>query len=64
MKTFVPARPITNPEVSEESDVSSDFDESDLALESDIESETEEKGDVFESDSEAKQPVALPPTVP
>lgn len=39
MKTFVPARPITNPEVSEESDVSSDFDEFDLALESDIESE-------------------------
>lgn len=39
MKTFVPARPITNPEISEESDVSSDFDEFDLALESDIESE-------------------------
>ena len=61
-KVFVPARLIPNPEVSEESDLSSDSDEFDIVLESDLVSETEEELDVLESDSEAEQPDTLPPT--
>ena len=61
-KVFVPARSIPNPEVSEESDLSSDSDEFDIVLESDLVSETEEELDVLESDSEAEQPDTLPPT--
>lgn len=56
---FVSVRPITNQEVSEESNLSPDFDESNFALESNLESETAEKGDVFESDSEAKKTLLL-----
>ena len=41
-KVFVPARSIPNPEVSDESDLSSDSDESDSVLESYLVSETEE----------------------
>ena len=41
-KVFVPARSIPNPEVSDESDLSSDSDESDSLLESYLVSETEE----------------------
>ena len=63
-KVFVPARSIPNPEVSEESDLSSESDELDFVLESDLASETEEKRDVLQSDSEATQPVTLPQTAP
>ena len=63
-KVFVPARSIPNPEVSEESDLSSDSYEFDFVLESDLASETEEERDVLESDSEAEQPVTSPPTAP
>ena len=62
-KVFVPARSIPNPQVSEESDLSSDIDEYDFVRESDLVSQTEEL-DVFECDSEAEQPVASPLTVP
>ena len=63
-KVFVPARSIPNPEVSEESDLSSDSDESDFILESDLVPETEEEPDVLKSDSEAEQPVTSPPASP
>ena len=42
-KVFVPARPLPNPEVSEDSELSSDSDESEYLLDSDIESDTEEE---------------------
>ena len=63
-KVFVPARPLPNPEVSEDSDLSSDSDESEYLLDSDIESDTEEETDVLESDSEVEQDVTSPPTSP
>ena len=63
-KVFVPARSIPNPEVSEESDLSSDSDEFDIVLESDLVSETEEELDVLESDSEVEQLFTSPPTAP
>ena len=59
-KVFVPARPLPNPEVSEDSDLSSDSDESEYLLDSDIESDTEEETDVLESDSEVEQDVTSP----
>ena len=62
-KFFVPARSIPNPEVFEESDLSSDSDEFDFVLESDLVLETEEELHVLESDSEVEQPVASPPIV-
>ena len=61
-KVFAPARSISNPEVSEKSDLSFDNDESDFVLESDLMLKTEEELDVLESDSEAEQPVTSPPT--
>ena len=61
-KFFVPARPLPNPEVSEDSDLSSDSDESEYLLDSDIESDTEEETDVLESDSEVEQDVTSPST--
>ena len=63
-KVFVPARSTPNQEVSEESDLSSDSDESDFVLESEILSEAAEELDVLESDSEKEQPVTSPPTAP
>ena len=60
-KTFVPSRSIPDPEVSEESDLSSDSGESYFLLESDPMSKAEEKLDVLESDSEVEQPVTAPP---
>ena len=63
-KVFAPARSIPNPEVSEESDLSSDSDESDFVLEYDLVSETEGELDVLESDSQAEQPITSPPTAP
>ena len=63
-KVIVPVRSIPNLEVSEESDLSSDRDESDFVLESDLVSETEEELDVLESDSEVEQPFTSPPTAP
>ena len=63
-KVFVPARPLPNPEVSEDSDLSSDSDESEYLLDSDIESDTEEETDVLESDSEVEQDVTSPSTSP
>ena len=63
-KVFVPARPLRSPEVSEDSDLSSDSDESEYLLDSDIESDTEEETDVLESDSEVEQDVTSPSTSP
>ena len=63
-KVFAPARSISNPEVSEKSDLSFDSDESDFVLESDLMLKTEEELEVLESDSEAEEPVSSSPTAP
>ena len=62
-KKKVPARPIPNPEISEESDLSSGSDDdTDFVPDPNLESETEDETNVSESDSDTDLPQPAPLT--